>query len=182
MSITKLFLLIFVYSNIHLACMYKLHKQIIAFIFLLIVTVPLLFSIKFIIKESLLHKAVEEKMKSVHLQTIHIAKKDLVWIRAGKEILVNDKFFDVKKYHTKEGMVILTGYFDEEETMIISIHKKNTEKDNQDNPISKSAFKFLFSTDLKSHIEIIHERNWKLIAKHWFVFDERLLLMIYSQK
>lgn len=154
--------------------MYRLHKQITAFLFLLIVAVPLFVSLKFIVEESLIKQAVEEKMNTFALQSITISKTDIVWIKAGKEILVDDKYFDVKNYQTENGVVTLTGYFDREETDLFSAFKNYTEKNNQDNPLSKSAFKFLFSTDYNSHKEIIPERNWQLVSDTWLSFDERL--------
>lgn len=156
--------------------MYLLHKQIIAFLFLLIVAVPLFVSLKFIVEESLIQQAVEEKMNTVVLQSVTVSKADIIWIRAGKEILVDDKIFDVKDYETKDEVVTLTGYFDREETALLSAYKNYTEKNNQDNPLSKSTFKFLFSTDYHSHKEIIAERNWQLVLATWPVFDERLPL------
>lgn len=156
--------------------MYRLHKQIIAFLFLLIVAVPLFVSLKFILEESLIQQAVEEKMNTVELQSVTVSKADIVWIRAGKEILVGNKIFDVKDFKTKDGVVTLTGYFDTEETALLSAYKNYTEKNNQDNPLSKSAFKFLFSTDYYSHKEIIPERNWQLVSATWPVFDEKLPL------
>lgn len=155
--------------------MNRLHKQIIALLFLLIAAVPLFFSMKFIVQEGLLHQAVEKKMKSVELQTITIAKKDIVWIKAGKEILLDDKFFDVKQFHIKDEMVTLTGYFDTEEDELVSSYKKQTEKNNRNNPFNNSVVKFLFSTDYTSYKELLLEKHWQLVSAAWPVFEEKLL-------
>lgn len=155
--------------------MNRLHKQIIALLFILIAAVPLFFSMKFIVQEGLLHQAVEKKMKLVKLQTITIAKKDIVWVKAGKEILLENKFFDVKHYHTIDGMVALTGYFDTEEDELISSYKKQTEKNNRNNPFNNSVVKFLFSTDYTCYKELLLEKNWHLVSTAWPVFEEKLL-------
>ena len=154
--------------------MHGVRKKIIAFTFLLIVAVPLFLSLKFIIEEHLIQQEVEEKMNTVTLQSITIAKADIIWIRAEKEVFFDDKIFDVKKFETKDGIVTLSGYFDTEETILLNEFQDYTEKNSEDNPLSKSAFKFLFSTEYNSHSLIIAERNWHLISHSYYSFDEQL--------
>ncbi len=154
--------------------MHGVRKKFIAFTFLLIVAVPLFLSLKFIVEEHLIQQQVEEKMNALTLQSITITKADIIWIRAEKEVLVDDKIFDVNDYKIEDGLVTLTGYFDTEETALVNEFKDYTEKDNDDNPLTKSAFKFLFSTAYNSHSVIIAERNWHLISHSYNHFEEML--------
>lgn len=156
--------------------MKHLHKQIIALLLLLVAAVPLFFSLKFVVQEELIQQSVEEKMKLKTLQTITVAKAEIVWVKAGKEILLDEKFFDVKQFQIKDGMVTLTGYFDTEEDDLVSSYKKQTEKNNQDNPFNNSVIKFLFSTDYTSYKELLLEKHWQLVSIAWPLFEEKLSL------
>lgn len=62
---------------------------------------------------------------------IVMAEEALYWIKPGKEILAGDKMFDVKRIsRLGNGLVKVTGLFDEEETSLV---KQFTEKQQQNN-------------------------------------------------
>jgi hypothetical protein len=149
-------------------------NRMIAFLFLLIVAVPLLLSAKFILEENLIQQEVEEKMSTAVLQSINIAKADIVWVRNGKEILVGDKYFDVRHFEMNGEMVTLSGYFDSEETELVSAFKKYTDDNNRDNPLSKSAFNFLFPAVYNSFTQIFYGSNWHSISNNYYSFSEML--------
>lgn len=60
----------------------------------------------------------EERLEKNHLQTIYIARANLHWTKAGKEICIDNKLFDVKEYHVNGDELIVKGLFDEEETAL----------------------------------------------------------------
>ena len=151
-----------------------LQKKIVAFMFLLIVAIPLCLSIKFILEESLILMEVDEKMETVALQTIAVAKTDIVWMKKDKEIRVGDQLFDIKHTATRNDTLILTGYFDTEETVLLSEFKRYTDSNNNDNPLSKSAFKFLFSPVFNSHYEIVYGAGWLAVSNQYRSFSEML--------
>jgi hypothetical protein len=152
----------------------RLQYKITAFVFLLIIAVPVFLSVKFILEENLIQEEVEEKMNTVVLRSVSIAKADIIWIKAGKEILLDDKLFDVKNFAVKKDTIILTGYFDDKETELLAKFKKYTETNDRDNPLSKLAFKFLFCPVYNNYDEIVYETSWHFISNKYYSFDEML--------
>lgn len=154
--------------------MYSLTKKIIAFVFILIMSIPVCLSVNFILEQALIEEESEEKMNSVVLQKVSIAKADIVWVKRGKEILVNDQLFDIKYAESKNDIITFTGYFDNEETEVVKKFKTYTETNNRDNPLSKMAFKFLFSPVYCNHAEIVFAPNWQQLKNQYHSFDEML--------
>jgi len=141
--------------------------------FLLIMAVPVFLSLKFIVEESLILLEVEEKLETETLLAVKVAKTDIIWIKPGKEILLGGQFFDVKHTESKNDTLILTGYFDIEETELLDGFKKYTDN-NHHNPLSKSVFKFLFSPFFNSPHEINYETGWLAVSNQYPLFDETL--------
>lgn len=150
--------------------MYLLSTKITAFFFLLIVSVPVLLSLNFILKEMRIQHEVEEKLKTEVLQTIQVAKAEITWIRAGKEVLLNGRLFDVKHISSDNNMVTLTGFFDTEETKLFSDLKNYTEGGSKENPGSDFTFKFQFPPFYSSHFEMNFDTNWRCISKQYHSF------------
>lgn len=66
----------------------------------------------------------KEKMESEQLHTIVLADKEIQWAKAGKEIWIDGKMFDIKSVESKDGITTFKGLFDNEETLL----KKNLEE------------------------------------------------------
>jgi len=154
--------------------MYSLTKKIIAFVFLLTVSVPVCLSVKFILEQALIEEEADEKMNTVVLQKVSIAKADIVWIKAGKEILLDGKLFDIKYTESNNDIVTFTGFFDTEETEVVEKFKKYTEANDRKNPLSKMAFKFLFCPMYMSPVEVVYGSAWHNIKNQYYSFDEML--------
>jgi hypothetical protein len=150
--------------------MYRLSTKITAFFFLLIVSVPVLLSLNFILTEMQIQQEVEEKLKTEVLQTIRVAEAEITWIRAGKEVLLNGRLFDVKYISSDNNVVTLTGFFDTEEAKLFSDLKNYTEHGSKDNPASEFAFKFQFPPVYISHFEMTFETNWRSISNQYHSF------------
>ena len=142
--------------------------------FLAIMAAPVFLSVKFIIEQTLIEQEVEEKMNSVVLQSITISNADITWVKAGKEILVAGKYFDVKSYEINNGVATLTGYFDNEETGLLTELKKHTENNGKDNILSKYAFKYLFPIVYNSFIQMLFDRNQFRVSNIYYSFCEML--------
>ncbi len=154
--------------------MNSLPKKIAAFIFLLIVAVPVCLSLKFIVEEILIQQEVDEKMNTEVLQSVRIPKADIIWIKAEKEILLDDKLFDVKFFTCDNDTVTLTGFFDDDETALVSAFKKYADANERENPLSELAFKFLFSAVYNSHPVIVFEMHWHAVSNQYHSFIEIL--------
>jgi hypothetical protein len=104
----------------------------IATIFLLVLALAPVFYVlavhtrQYTIRQRMKHE-LEEKM----LHTITLKSSEIHWIREGKEIAIEKKLFDVKSIAYKEnGMAVLTGLFDEEETDLVQQLQKNQKENN----------------------------------------------------
>ena len=65
------------------------------------------------------------------LHTITLAKKDVHWLKDGKEILINGRMFDVKSFlPANDGKIIFSGLFDDDETELVNKVKENQQNDN----------------------------------------------------
>ena len=85
---------------------------------MLLLAAPLVFSTVTLIRERLHFHKMQENLERASLQTLHIPKSDIVWIKPGKELRINGKLFDVKKHVVHEGWLTVTGLFDEVEERI----------------------------------------------------------------
>lgn len=80
------------------------------------------------------------------VQTITIDKADLHWTEEGKEAMINNRLFDVKSFSLVNGTYILTGLFDEEETLLVHHFQKNQDsQNNPDNKLLTQLFQLLHS-------------------------------------
>lgn len=67
-------------------------------------------------------------MEQAELHTIILANNEIQWAKAGKEIWVDGKMFDIKSIEHKNGITIFKGLFDEEETLLKDNLRSNWEK------------------------------------------------------
>jgi len=154
--------------------MRPLQKRIIALLCLLIVAIPVLLSLKFIVQESMIMQEVDEKLNTEALQSVTVAKKDIIWVKADREILLGDELFDIKYNESKNDSIIFTGFFDSKETELLAGFKKYTESNNNDNPLSDFTFKFLFSPVFNNYHTIVYETGWVNVSSHYPLFTETL--------
>ncbi len=59
-----------------------------------------------------------ERLEKAHLQIIYVAAKDIRWTQKGKEIKVGDRLFDVKQYAPGINGFVLTGIYDDDESIL----------------------------------------------------------------
>ena len=67
-----------------------------AFVLLLILAIPLLFSVLVLVKQQIAQSQRNEKFNKEMLHTITVSSADIYWVKPEKEILFNGKLFDVK--------------------------------------------------------------------------------------
>lgn len=66
---------------------------------------------------------VREKLEKELLQTIAVSSEELIW-NNKKEVSINGRLFDVQFCKAQDGKYILTGLFDDKETEIKNLLKK----------------------------------------------------------
>jgi hypothetical protein len=155
--------------------MYNCKKIITAFVLLLILAIPLFFSVSVLIKQHIVQYQRNENFRKEILQTITISSTAVYWINPGKEILFNGKLFDVKSYIKKGNSLYLTGFFDEKEDKLVKQIVKLALQENQSGtPFNKPAIKFLFFPAYVIQHEINAELNWKNISQPYHQYDEMI--------
>lgn len=96
----------------------KSYKKIVAGAMLLLVSVPLFFTVEFLLKQHLVQHRMFEKIEQGYVSTYSFSTGDLQWIKKGKELLIKGKLFDVKTYTITADSITVTGLFDEEEELL----------------------------------------------------------------
>jgi hypothetical protein len=153
--------------------MYRCKKIITAFILLLILAIPLLFSVSVLVKQQVAQYQRNEKFSKEILQTITVSSAAIYWVKPGKEILFNGKLFDVKSYVKKGNSISLTGFFDDKEDKLVQqIVKLELQKNHSGSPFSEPAIKFLFFPAYAIQHEINAGLNWRYISQPYHQYDE----------
>ena len=148
-------------------------KKITAFGLLLLVAIPLFFSVAFLVKQKIIHYLREERFDTELLQTITVSPEEFHWVEQGKEIMIEGKLFDVESYKTEGNKVLLTGFFDDKEDELMKHVKELTEqKDKSKSPFSQQVLKLLLSPAYTNHSEITYDLNWKIISQQYYPFTE----------
>ena len=154
--------------------MYRCKKIITAFVLLLILAMPLFFSVLVLVKQQIAQYQRNEKLSKEILQTIMVSSAAIYWVQPGKEILFDGKLFDVKSFVTKGSNITLTGFFDHKEDKLVQqIVKLALQKNQSGNP-GQHAIKFLFFSAFACQHEITSEICWKLVSQQYHQFDEMI--------
>ena len=153
--------------------MYRLKKIITAFILLLILAIPLLFSVSVLVKQQIVQSQRNEKFSKEILQTITVSSSEIYWVKPEKEILFKGKLFDVKSYTKNGSSISLTGFFDNKEDKLVQqIVKLALQKNQSGSPLSEPAIKFLFFPAYAFQHETSSEIFWQFVLQQYYQFDE----------
>ena len=71
----------------------------------------------------------KERMKKQSLHSITLADNEIHWVKAGKEIWVHGKMFDIKATDHKNGLTTFYGLYDDEETLLKSVFNNSWKKE-----------------------------------------------------
>ncbi len=155
--------------------MQPLKKNITVLVLMLLLVIPILFSVVDIVKQKILHNTNTERFNTETLQTITIAKENLHWVKKGKEIIINGKYFDVKSYTTDGNKIMLTGFYDTPEDKLVT-HIKNLvqQKNGSESPVNQSAINFFFFPIFTQQPDINFEQHWKLTANIFSPYTENI--------
>jgi surface polysaccharide O-acyltransferase-like enzyme len=142
---------------------------------LLLVAVPLFFSIGFIIKQRNIQVEMKQELKTALLQTIIVPARDVKWIKKDKEILVNGQMFDVKTSVKSGENIVFTGLYDKDEQKLHEnlkgfMHSKNK----QSAPLNELLAKFFSTTVTITAIDYNTAADWKHIAAKYYYPSEKI--------
>jgi hypothetical protein len=153
--------------------MYRCKNIITAFVLLLILAIPLFFSVSVLVKQQIAQSQRNEKFSKEILQTITVSSSAIYWVKPEKEILFDGKLFDVKSYSKNGSSISLTGFFDHKEDKLVQqIVNLALQKNQSGSPLSQPAIKFLFFPAYAIQHEINAGLNWKYISQPYHQYDE----------
>jgi hypothetical protein len=95
-----------------------IRKTITIFVLCLAALLPLCLSGFFIAGRILIRIAMLEKMEKEQLQTVRIPTKHIRWYKKNRELDIDGKMFDVKSIRQIGDTSIVTGLFDEDDTVL----------------------------------------------------------------
>jgi hypothetical protein len=93
-------------------------KKISALFFITLGLIPVFFMLVVAVKRQHIRHEMKEKMEERLLHSVTLQNSGIVWVKAEKEIVIEGRMFDVKRYETKNGITVFTGLYDEEETAL----------------------------------------------------------------
>jgi hypothetical protein len=75
----------------------------------------------------------KEDMEGKVLQTVNLPASGIKWLRSGKEIELNNRMFDIKEISfNTDGTATIRGLFDDEETALTDMLKKQQDQNNNE--------------------------------------------------
>jgi hypothetical protein len=124
----------------------KTYKKIVAGSLLVLVSIPLFFTILFLLKQHSVKYSMFEKIEKGYVSTYSFSTNDLLWVNEGKELLIKGKLFDVKTYTITADSITLTGLFDEEEELLNANYLQIADsKNDPPTPLQMLLIKSFFS-------------------------------------
>lgn len=110
---------------------------------------PLLFSATFLILQYRAKQRMQEELASRHMQTVTVPLDKLHWLEEGKELLIDNKLFDVKSMVINGDRAELSGLFDITEQALYNQLNNFTlaEEDETSGNTTESCFSVSFGCD-----------------------------------
>ena len=150
-----------------------LKGKITAYGLLLLIAMPLLFSVIFLIRQRNMQEEAERNLEIESLQTISIPTSDLHWIEKDKEALIKGKLFDVKSYTVNGNTVDLTGLFDTKENELLLHYSKMMRQNNSTgSAYDHLTVKFLFLPVFNSPPTFSLQRCWQFVDVQFLIYAE----------
>ena len=148
-----------------------LPKKILTIALLLIVAVPLLFSVAFVIKQKLIQDKMREKLELASVQTITIPLAEITWAKKDKEAIINGKLFDVKELSISGNAITLKGLFDNEEDQLV-VKIKDIVKDKKSNGTMSDQLRCIFLPFYSETSSISLQSQWTIIAVNFYSYTK----------
>ena len=148
--------------------MQQIKQKITAYSLLLLIALPLLFSVFFLVKQNTIRVAAQDQLNTSSLQTITIPLSELHWLNNEKELLIAGKLFDVKSYTITNNTITLTGLYDNKEDELVGqLTTLVDHKNGLGSAINNIIFKFLFFPVFTDHSPGINDVSWQMRVVHF---------------
>lgn len=133
---------------------------------ILLLAIPLLFSVFLAVQQKLLHFNSQLKFNTEFVQTITLSKENIHWVKKDKELLIDGKYFDVKSIKQDGEKLLFTGYFDHKEDKLVNKIKNLIHRDQESDLVfGNSGFKFAFFPAYDDCVRLQANLIWKSISK-----------------
>jgi hypothetical protein len=144
-------------------------KKITASGFLLLVALPLFFSVATFVEQQFVQHQRNRRLNTELLQTITVSSASIYWVKPGKEILHDGKLFDVKSFKTVGNKIALTGFYDHKEDKLVKNLKEIIQEKNESgSPTSQLSIKFLFAPVYKNEpASFTLQDTWQIINRQF---------------
>ncbi|MBL0181475.1 MAG: hypothetical protein IPP96_03905 [Chitinophagaceae bacterium] len=139
----------------------------------LLIAMPLVFTIGILVKQKIIQFHRRERLETEQLQTITVAAENIRWVKKGKEILVAGKLFDIKHFEKKNSQVTLTGFFDKEEEDLFDQLNKMAKDKNRPSPLT-TVISFLLTPYYNEPVSGYCQINWQPHSKEYFSYAEKI--------
>jgi len=139
----------------------------------LLIAMPLVFTIGILVKQKIVQFHRRERLETEQLQTITIAAENIHWVKKGKEILVAGKLFDIKHFEKKNSKVIITGFFDKEEDGLYDQLNKIAKDKNSPSPFT-TVINFLLTPYYNDLVPGHFQINWQRHSTEYFSYAEKI--------
>ena len=119
-----------------------LRRKIATSILLILAMAPVFYAISFQFNQARIRHQMREALERSALHEIKIEKDQLHWARFEKELVIDDKLFDVKglTYH-QDGSATAKGLFDDQETTLVQqLNKQQQENNSQGSKLIAQFF------------------------------------------
>ncbi len=107
---------------------------------------PVLVAVWYCGSQAIIYYQTETALQQDHLETIILTTAEITWLKAGKEILLGDLPFDVKKVHRIGDKTMITGLYDHKEKALKEKLRKLNRDDMQHNSQVKFTTPFILFT------------------------------------
>lgn len=149
-------------------------RKIKALVLLVVILAPLSYGCISEIRQELIRAEMREKLEKESLEKLVIHTGDIRWYEHGREIMVHDRLFDVWDIRTLgNGLLELTGLFDEEETRLVRQMEESREQENQPSGVLASLFQAMTGADMPADF-MSHDGLPASLVIHAGFYDTRL--------
>jgi hypothetical protein len=143
---------------------------------LLLIALPLIFSVGIMVKQKAIQWQRKERFETENIETIIITAEKLHWINPGKEAIVEGRLFDVESFRPAGKNISLTGFFDGKEDELVKQIKDLTEqKKDNDNPLTRFAVKLLFIPVYTEPASTSFQQCWHTVGRDFYSYSELIL-------
>ena len=130
---------------------------------LLCLAAPVFFYAGFVIKQHNIRSNMKKQLKQQLLQTVTVAKNNIVWFDDGKEVSINGKMFDVVTAKEKGNSITFTGLYDTDEDKLHNTLNKAMQQKNKQQPANNLLLKMVSIQAAAPDFFLVINLQWKYI-------------------